>query len=126
MHGDEVQLSDRRRQVILLDFWATWCGLCLIEIPGFIEFLDTNAEQGLAILGISIDDPFDALRFYAQEMEMDYPVHIGDGRDDVKNFYGPLIGFPSTILIDGNGNICHSHSGYAAKAKFEAEILSLL
>lgn len=126
MHGDEVRLSDYAGRVILLDFWATWCGPCRIEIPGFIELFDSYEEQGLTILGISIDDPVDALTFYAEEMAMDYPVLIGDGRDDVKNFYGPLIGFPTTILIDRGGNICHSHSGYAPKAKFEAEILSLL
>jgi len=126
MHSVEVRLSDCRGQVILLDFRATWCGPCRIEIPGFIELLDSYEEQGLDILGISIDDPVDALTFYDEEMEMDYPVLIGDGRDDVKDFYGPLIGFPTTILIDRDGNTCHSHSGYAPKPKFEAEILSLL
>jgi peroxiredoxin len=125
MHGDKVHLGDYRGQVLLLDFWATWCGPCRIEIPGFIELLDKYEEQGLAILGISVDDPVDALLFYAEEMQMDYPVLIGDGRDDVKESYGPLIGFPTTVLIDRDGNICHSHAGFAPKEQFEAEIRSL-
>jgi thioredoxin-related protein len=59
-------------------------------------------------------------------MEVDYPLLGGDGRDDMKDFYGSIIGFPTTILVDRDGNICHSHSGYAPKENFEAEILSLL
>jgi|APSaa5957512535_1039671.scaffolds.fasta_scaffold84768_2 thiol-disulfide isomerase/thioredoxin len=126
MHGGDVLLSDYAGKVILLDFWATWCGPCRVEIPGFIELYDAYEDQGLVILGVSIDDPVDALLFYAEEMEMDYPVLIGDGRDDVKDSFGPLVGFPTTVLIDREGNICHSHSGFAPKERFESEILSLL
>ncbi|MFT4888116.1 MAG: hypothetical protein ACJA2D_002364 [Pseudohongiellaceae bacterium] len=95
-------------------------------MQGPIGLCDSYKEQGLAILGISNDDPVDPLTFYAEQMGMDYPVLIGDERDDVKNFYKPLIGFPTIIWIDPDGKTCHSHSAYAAKAKFEAEILSLL
>ena len=57
---------------------------------------------------------------------MDYPVLIGDGRDDVKDAFGPLYGFPTTFLINREGDICHQHTGYAPKEQFEQEILSLL
>ena len=126
MHGNEVKLSDYRGKVILLDFWATWCAPCRIEIPGFIELFDKYEDQGLAILGVSVDDEVDSLLLYSEEMEMDYPILIGDGRDDVKDSFGPLVGFPTTILIDREGNICHSHVGYAPKQQFETEIISLL
>ncbi|MBL4819514.1 MAG: TlpA family protein disulfide reductase [Gammaproteobacteria bacterium] len=126
MNGNEVKLSDFKGQVILLDFWATWCGPCRIEIPGFIELFDKYQEQGLQILGISVDDPVDSLLLYAEEMEMNYPVLVGDGRDDVKDAFGPLYGFPSTFLINREGNICHQHTGFAPKEKFEEEILQLL
>ena len=109
-----------------MDFWATWCAPCRIEIPGFIELLDKYENQGLAILGISVDDPIDSLLLYAEEMEMDYPVLIGDGRDDVKDAFGPLYGFPTTFLIDRDGDICFQHIGFAPKEKFEEEILYLL
>ena len=126
MHGNDVQLSDYRGKVILLDFWATWCAPCRIEIPGFIELFDKYEDQGLAILGVSVDDAVDSLLLYADEMEMDYPILIGDGRDDVKDSYGPLVGFPTTFLINREGNICYSHTGFAPKQQFETEILSLL
>jgi len=126
MDGAEVRLSDYLGSVILLDFWATWCAPCRIEIPGFIELFDKYEAQGLSILGISVDDSVAALQLYAEEMEMDYPILIGDGRDDVKDAFGPLYGFPTTFLINREGNICHQHTGYAPKEQFEQEILLLL
>ena len=126
MDGAEVKLSDYAGKVILLDFWATWCAPCRIEIPGFIELLDQYEDQGLAILGISVDDPVSSLQLYAEELEMDYPILIGDGRDDVKDSYGPLYGFPTTFLINREGDICHQHTGFAPKEQFETEILQLL
>ena len=76
----------------------------------------------MAIQGISITP----LTLYVEEMKLDYPLFIGDGRDDMKGFYRPLIGFPTTILVDRDDNSCHSHSGYTPKAQFEAKILSFL
>lgn len=124
--GNDVVLSDYLGKVILLDFWATWCAPCRFEIPYFLELLDEYEDQGFTVLGISIDDPVDSLIPYMAEMAMDYPVLIGDGRDDVKNTYGPLVGFPTTFLIDRAGNICQQHIGFALKEEFEEEILELL
>jgi len=126
MDGNDVALGDYAGNVILLDFWATWCGPCRIEIPGFIEMYDAYKAEGFAVLGISIDDPPDALQLYAEEFGMNYPVLIGDGRDDVKDTYGPLIGFPTTLLIDRDGTICHRHTGFAPREQFEEEIRALL
>ena len=124
--GNDVLLSDYLGKVILLDFWATWCAPCRIEIPGFIELLDQYELEGFAVLGISIDDSVESLEFYMEEMAMDYPVLIGAGRDDVKDSYGPLVGFPTTYLIDRSGNICQQHIGFSSKQQFETEILEIL
>ncbi len=126
INGSDVTLSDYRGKVILLDFWATWCAPCRIEIPGFIELYDQYEKDGLEVLGISVDDPISALLLYTEDMGMDYPVLIGDQRDDVKDAFGPLVGFPSTFLIDREGMICHQHTGFTSKEKFEQEILELL
>ena len=88
MDGVEVTLSDYLGRVILLDFWATWCAPCRIEIPGFIELLDKYEAQGLSTLGISVDDSVASLQLYAVEMEMDDHILIGGGRDDVKDAFG--------------------------------------
>jgi len=126
MHGADVALSDHLGKVILLDFWATWCAPCRIEIPGFIEMVDNYRERGFSVLGVSIDDTPDALQFYAEEMHMNYPVLIGDGRDDIKDAYGPLIGFPTSFIIARDGTICHQHTGFAPKEQFIQEIEALL
>ena len=126
MNGRDVTLSDQLGNVILLDFWATWCGPCRIEIPGFIEMYEKYKTRGFSVLGISIDDPVDALQIYANELEMNYPVLVGDGREDVKEAFGPLFGYPTTFIIDRNGTICHQHTGFADRDQFEREINSLL
>jgi peroxiredoxin len=126
MNGGDVRLSDYEGKVILLDFWATWCAPCKIEIPGFIELYDKYRDQGFEVVGISVDDPVDALRDFAMQLNMNYPVLVGDGRDDVKEAFGPLIGFPTTFIIGRDGTVCSEHVGFAPKAQFEAEIQSLL
>jgi len=124
--GDDVLLSDYLGKVIILDFWATWCAPCRIEIPGFIELLDQYESQGFAVLGVSIDDTVESLEIYMEEMEMDYPVLVGAGRNDIFDTYGPLVGFPTTYMIDRAGNLCHRHIGFSAKEQFETELLELL
>jgi cytochrome c biogenesis protein CcmG/thiol:disulfide interchange protein DsbE len=126
INGRDIHLREHLGDVILLDFWATWCGPCRIEIPGFIELYDKYRSRGFSVLGISVDDPVEALRAYAGELGMNYPVLIGDDRDDVKEAFGPMLGFPTTFIIDRDGKICHQHSGFATKDQFEQEITSLL
>ena len=126
INGREVALRDSMGDVILLDFWATWCGPCRIEIPGFIEIYDKYKSRGFSVLGISVDDPVDALQLYAEELGMNYPVLVGSGRNDIMDAYGPMLGFPTTFIIDRNGAICHQHSGFVSKDKIEQEILNLL
>lgn len=126
MNGNDVALSDYKGQVILLDFWATWCAPCRIEIPGFIELYDQYGPDGFVVIGFDVDDPIPAIRSFAAELEMDYPVLVGADRDDVMDAYGPPVGFPTSFIIDREGKICTSHTGFATKETFEAEILGLL
>jgi peroxiredoxin len=127
MHGKDVKLASYKGKVILFDFWATWCGPCKIEIPWFIEFYSKYQQQGLVVLGLSVDDPVSKLKPYAEQMKMNYPVLVGDGRDDVKEkAFGPLWGLPTTFLISRDGKICKKHVGISTKERFEREIKALL
>lgn len=124
--GEILRLSDLEGRVILIDFWATWCGPCRIEIPGFVELNKKYGSRGLSIVGISVDDPVPAILRFAEQYEVNYPMVAGVERDDVKAAFGPLVGYPTTVLVTRDGRICHSHAGFSPLEKFEAEILSLL
>jgi peroxiredoxin len=125
--GREVNLADYKGKVILLDFWATWCGPCKVEVPWFVEFQSKYRDRGFVVLGVSVDDPIDTLKEFAVKYKMNYPVLVGDGREDlVDRAYGPMWGLPTTFLIGRDGNICKKHTGMAAKNQFEKEILALL
>lgn len=126
MHGQNVRLANYLGSVIILDFWATWCAPCRIEIPGFIEMLDEHEEQGLVVLGISINDSPEDLIEYAEELQMDYPVLVGDGEEALFDTWGPLVGFPTTFVIDRQGNVCHEHIGFTEKSVFLDNIQGLL
>jgi thiol-disulfide isomerase/thioredoxin len=122
----DVKLADYQGKVILIDFWATWCGPCKVEIPGFIELQTKYARKGLQVIGISTDDKLEQLTPYVTEMKMNYPVLQGLGRDDVTDALGPIIGIPTTLLISRDGKICATHPGMTSKETFESEIKALL
>jgi thiol-disulfide isomerase/thioredoxin len=126
MHGKKVKLSDYKGKVILLDFWATWCGPCKIEIPHFVELQQQYGSQGLAVLGFSVDDTVDKLKPFASELQMNYPVLVGLGRDDVQDAFGPIWGLPTSFLISRDGKICRKNTGIQGRAKYERDIKALL
>jgi thiol-disulfide isomerase/thioredoxin len=126
MHGKDVRLADYKGKVVLLDFWATWCGPCKVEIPWFIEFQEKYGAQGLQVLGVSVDDTPDKLMPYVAAMKMNYPVLQGRGRDDLQDAFGPIWGIPVTAVISREGKICSKHTGLSKKEAFEQEIKSLL
>ena len=126
MNGKDVRLMSYKGKVILLDFWATWCGPCKIEIPGFVELQTKYKDQGLVVLGFSVDDPVDKLKPFATQYKMNYPVLVGRDRDDVQEAFGPIWGIPTTFVIGRDGNICKKHMGMATKEQFETVIKGLI
>jgi peroxiredoxin len=124
--GKDVALSAYKGKVILLDFWATWCAACKIEIPGFVELYKKYQSRGFVILGVSVDDPVPALKAFAKQFKMNYPVLPGADRDDIKDAFGPLYGFPTSFIISRDGRICTQHTGFAPKEEFERAIKALL
>src|ERR1700722_990049 len=126
LNNADVKLSSLKGKVILLDFWATWCGPCKIEIPWFIEFQQKYAKQGLQVVGISTDDTLVKLKPYVANAKMNYIVLQGLDHDDVQGAFGPLFGIPVTAVISRDGKICAKHTGLTSKDAFEKEIKSLL
>jgi len=119
-----VKMSQYRGKVVILNFWATWCGPCKEEIPAFVELYDRYKDQGLVIVGVSIDDTVEQLRPFMQEWRMQYPVL--QMNPDIETAYGPFYGVPMTFFIARDGTICRKHMGPATKAQFEREIKALL
>jgi thiol-disulfide isomerase/thioredoxin len=126
VEGRNVTLAQFKGKVIVLDFWATWCGPCKVEIPHFVEFQDKYGQDGLQIVGISVDDTVDKLQPYVASMKMNYPVLQGLGHDDVQDAYGPIVGIPVSVLISRDGKVCATHTGLTGKDVFEREIKALL
>src|SRR5690606_749050 len=126
LEGRSVKLADFKGKVILLDFWATWCPPCKAEIPGFVELQEQYGEQGLQVVGVSVDDPPEKLKPFADEFKMNYPVIVGLGRDDLQDAYGPMWGIPTTFLISRDGRICRKHSGLVGKERYEQAVKALL
>jgi peroxiredoxin len=124
--GKTVRLSSYRGKVILLDFWATWCGPCKVEIPWFVEFQQKYGAAGLQVIGVSVDDPLEKLRPFATTMKMNYVVLQGLGHSDLFDAYGPMLAFPTTALISRDGKICLKHTGLVSKESLEKQIKALL
>jgi cytochrome c biogenesis protein CcmG/thiol:disulfide interchange protein DsbE len=126
MNNTRVRLSDYKGQVILVNFWATWCAPCKLEIPGFIELYEQYKDKGFVILGVSGDDDAETLRAFASEWKINYPVLVGKDEEKLLDAYGPLYGYPTSVLVGRTGAVCGRHVGPATKEEFEKEIKALL
>jgi peroxiredoxin len=123
--GSEVKLSDFEGQVVLLDFWATWCPPCKIEIPWFVEMQRDYKARGFVVLGVSLDeDGWTAVRPFLEEQRVNYRVMIGD--DQLWALYGGIEALPTTFLIDRRGRIASVHSGLASRDQFRGGVERLL
>ena len=124
--GGEFKPKDANGKVLVLDFWATWCAPCKVEIPGFVELYDQYKDKGLVILGISGDDDAETLRSFASEWKINYPLLVGKDEEKLLDAYGPLYGYPTSVLVGRTGAVCGRHVGPATKEEFEKEIKALL
>ena len=125
MDGFDVSLASFKGKILIINFWATWCGPCKAEIPDLVELQATYADD-LVVLGVSVDDTAEQMRPYAEQYGMNYPVLVANGRDDFKDAYGPLWGIPVSVIVDRDGRIHVRHAGLGTYEQFEQEILTLL
>jgi thiol-disulfide isomerase/thioredoxin len=122
--GQPVRLSDFRGKVVLLNFWATWCGPCKAEIPLLMEFQRTYRNRHFVILGVSLDESWDSVKPYMDEKKMNYRVMVGNA--DVAHRYGGPEVVPTTLIIDKSGRIAATHLGLCSRSEYEADIQAVL
>ncbi len=122
--GRKLRLSDYKGKVVLLDFWATWCGPCRTEVPEFVKLQKKYGARGLQVIGISLDDDTRPVRNFYARFNMNYPVALGDAK--LAESFGGILGLPVAFLIDRGGRIAAKHVGQTGPAAFEEDVSSLL
>jgi peroxiredoxin len=122
--GTPIKLSGYKGRVVLLDFWATWCTGCKVEIPWYMEFLDKYKDRGFSAVGVAMDeDGWKSVRPFLEEHKINYPIVVGS--EELGNRFG-ISAMPVTLLIDRSGKVADMHTGMVDKDAFEHEIQVLL
>jgi peroxiredoxin len=125
LDGKTLRLSDLRGKAVLLNFWATWCGPCKIEMPWFVDLQNQYASQGLQIVGVAMDDGSkEDIAKFAKDMGVNYPILIG--KESVGDQYGGVPALPESFLIARDGKIVDKIVGLRGKSEIEDSIKKAL
>ena len=125
LDGKTVRLSDLRGKAVLLNFWATWCGPCKIEMPWFVDLQKQYGSQGLQIVGVAMDDASkEDIAKFAKDMGVNYPILIG--KDSVGDQYGGVPALPESFLISRDGKIVDKIVGLIGKGEIEDAVKKTL
>jgi peroxiredoxin len=125
LDGKNMRLSDFRGQAVLLNFWATWCAPCKIEMPWFVELQKQYGPQGFQIVGVAMDDASSKdIADFAKEMGVNYPILVG--KEAVGDSYGGVQFLPENFYIDRNGKLTARAFGLKSRSEIEDEIKAII
>jgi peroxiredoxin len=125
LSGQSLRLSDLRGKAVLLNFWATWCTPCKIEMPWFVELQNEYGPQGLQIVGVAMDDSSsDDIAKFAKDMGVNYPVLLG--KEAVGDAYGGVPALPESFFIGRDGKIVDKIMGLKSRGEIEDSIRKAL
>jgi len=122
--GQEINLKHYRGKVVLLNFWATWCAPCRLELPEFEQWQKKYGADGLQVLAVSMDDGDAPVRRTVRRLHLEFPVVMGDAR--LGEAYGGVLGLPVTLLIDRDGKVTAMIKGEADLGALESQVKHLL
>lgn len=124
IHGNDISLSDYEGSIVILNFWATWCGPCRFEIPDLMK-LQEAYEGDIVVIGVSLDyNGPKVVPQFVERLGISYPVVYGNG--SIANRYGGIVGIPTTFVIDRKMNVFRRYVGYRPKAVLEKDIKALI
>lgn len=124
LESQRVDLAALRGRVVLLNFWATWCAPCQVELPRFVQWQETYKADGLTIIGVSMDDDSEPVKSMVSKRALNYPVVMGDEKLGLA--YGGVLGLPITYLIDRKGIIRARYQGGTNLDTMEKAVRQLL
>jgi thiol-disulfide isomerase/thioredoxin len=125
LDGKSVRLSDLRGKAVLLNFWATWCGPCKIEMPWFVELQNQYGAQGLQVIGVAMDDASkEDIAKFAKDMGVNYPILIG--KESIGDQYGGIPALPESFFIGRDGKMVDKIIGLKGKGEIEDAVKKAL
>ena len=125
IRGNTFKLSELKGKVVVLDFWATWCQPCKIEIPWFVDMYSRYRSQGLEVVGVAMDDEgAEVVKPFVERYRMNYKVVIGN--EKITDLFGGIYGLPTTFIIDREGKIHSRHIGLVSRETLEQAVKKLL
>ncbi len=124
LSGNRKNSEDYKGKITIVNFWATWCGYCRKEIPGFNHLKEKYQNQGVQIIGVSLDSSTRIVRAFLEDVPIDYDVLMGDRK--ISNDFGGIVGLPTTFIIDREWRVRKVFPGYVGQHVIEKEVKALL
>ena len=126
MNGVDVRLSDYRGRPLIVNFWFVDCPPCRKEVPAFVELVKKYGDRGFTILGLSVQDSPEAMRAFADEFKVNYPLFDARGREDITAAYRATFAYPVSWFVRADGTVYLKHLGTGTPEWFEKQVLAIL